>query len=118
MVGHFGSARHYQMNLRSLGGESLKARKFQCGMARQCRRITGIKHGDPHELVSRQHIVVHRDHVMSPGTPSLSSNLVAREIRTQSGTPKLIPMQDPVLISGYSCESISEVRHDIHGDDC
>jgi hypothetical protein len=106
------------MNLRSLGGESLKARKFQGGMACQCPRIAGIKHGDPHELVSRQHIVVHRDHVMSPRTPSLSFNLVAREIRTQSGTSKLIPMQDPVLISSYSCERISEVRHDIHGADC
>ena len=79
------------MNLRSLSGESLKARKFQSGMARQRRRIAGIKHGDPHELVSRQHIVVHRDDVMSPHTPSLSFDLVAREIRTQSGKLEVDP---------------------------
>jgi hypothetical protein len=60
------------MNFCRFPREAFKAGEFQGCMATKRSVLTGIKNGEPHQLVPERWRVLEQDHVLADGSPTQS----------------------------------------------
>lgn len=91
------------MDLLSFTREGLKSGELQRRVTPQCSILTGVEHGEPHQLIAQRWCVLEQHNVLADGCPAPGIDLAGHVIGRNLKSSKLVAMTSPPL---SNCEAV------------